>query len=157
MSGVEVMDDILQTIAAVRSNSGPYDGGTDRALDVIAEITDDITGRRAELCLLESRVGRLQRLNAELDARWLESEPVRPPISAGGTAGSVEPGAPIGMDRPIDIPTPPAARRHVAPTGPQAADDRAGRPPRRGIRAVFRRARLVQSAAQESPAPRTNS
>ncbi len=66
------MDDILQHISEEQSDSGPDDGSIDRALDQIAVTTDDIARRRAELCLLESRVGRLQRQNAELETRWLE-------------------------------------------------------------------------------------
>ena len=145
------MDDILQRIAGEQSNSGPDDGDNDGSFAAIAEIADDIAGRRAELCLLESRVGRLQRQNAELDARWLE------PKSVVADTGVVEPQLPIGIERSIDIPTPPVPRPHVAPNRPRVGDDRAGRPPRRGIRVIFGRARIAPSAAQESPAPRTNS
>ena len=162
MSDVEVMDDKLQRIAAEGSDSEPDDASIDRALDQIALTTDDIARRRAELCLLESRVGRLQRQNAELDSRWLEIAHRRASVSVQDTNGLDEPNEPIGTLRTIDIPDLPATKPRIAPERPSAAADRKDRPPRRGIRAVFARARKVQSADQESaepesPAPRTNS
>ena len=151
------MDDMLQRIAEDQSDSGPDDGSIDRALDQIAVTTDDIARRRAELCLLESRVGRLQRQNAELDRRLLEFAQPHAPISVGDSSGFGEPQAPFGTPRTIDIPDPPVAKPRIGPERPPAADDRKSRSRRRGIRAVFARAWLVQSADQGSPARRTNS
>ena len=145
------MDDKLQRIAEEGSDSEPDDGSIDRELDQIALTTDDIARRRAELCLLESRIARLQRQNAELETRWLEFAQRRAPISVGDTSGLGEPQPQFGTQRTIDIPDLPVTKPGIAPERLPAADDRKSRPPRRGIRAVFARARLVQSADQEPP------
>ena len=156
------MDDKLQRNAEEGSDSEPDDGSIDRSLDQIALTTDDIARRRAELCLLESRVARLQRQNAELETRWLEIAHRGAPISLSDTSGLGEPQPLIGMQRTIDIPDPPVAKPGLASDRPPAARDQKSRPPRRGIRAVFARARLAQSvdqepADQEPPARPTNS
>lgn len=151
------MDDLLQRIAGQATNTAADDGSIGRALEAIADVNDDIARRRVGLCLLESRIDRLRRQNAALDARWLASARSRGPISAGETAGLIEHPAAVRIGQFTDTANPPVPRPDVASKESRAADDRAGRPPRRGIRAVFARARTNPSAAQDLPPPRTKS
>ena len=132
------------------------DGKIERALDSIAEVSDDIARRRAELSLLESRVGLLQRQNTDIDARWLAFVSKRKPRPADNTADGNDGASRLEVEPALEIPGSSTSGPGVPAERPRA-DNPASRPPRRGIRAVFARAQMPASADHEPPTPRRKS